>query len=345
MKTIPFTGLTYDWRFFAFSNIPNHLAGYPNDGAVMVDMDTHEAKVYADSDYAKRWLETLNTLNAEGNLDQEMFVMNYDEYLAKLTSGRVLGFFDYGWQFGNATNALRDAGDPDKEYMALPVVFDESITDQYLEPPTFTGNRGVGITVSAKNPERIIQYWDNLIKEENQKLVFWGNEGEHYTVNEDGRYYQTDEQIALVENQQFREDFGMTTFEWSWPRINGSFSDGNAVEPRRQPEVALATYRDGDREYLDAYGISTFAELFSAPEERPWYPTWSANVEQGSPQHIFSERSEEIIKRHYARIVLADPANFEKEWEDFTTAYRALDVEGYEQFFTDVVKKRVNGEW
>jgi putative aldouronate transport system substrate-binding protein len=345
MKTIPFTGLTYDWRFFAFSNIPNHLAGYPNDGGVMVNMDTHEAKVYADSEYAKRWLKELNTLNADGNLDQEMFVMNYDEYLAKLTSGRVLGFFDYGWQFGNAANALRDAGDPDKEYMALPVVFDESITDQYLEPPTFTGNRGIGITVSAKNPERIIQYWDNLIKEENQKLVFWGIEGEHYTVDEDGRYYQTEEQIELVENQQFREDFGMTTFEWSWPRINGSFADGNAVEPRRQPEVALATYRDGDKEYLDAYGISTFAELFSAPEERPWYPTWSANREQGSPEHIFAERSEEIVKRHYARIVLAEPAAFEKEWEDFVTAYRALDVEGYEQFYTDVVQARVRGEW
>ncbi|BAB05830.1 ABC transporter substrate-binding protein [Halalkalibacterium halodurans] len=345
MRTIPFTGLTYDWRFFAFTNVPNHLAGYPNDGGVMVDMDTHEASVYADSEYAKRWLKALNELNAEGLLDQEMFVMNYDEYLEKLSSGRVLGFFDYGWQFGTASNALRDAGNPDREYMALPVVFDEGIKDQYIDPPAFTGNRGVGITVNAENPERIIQFWDELIKEDNQRLVMWGIEGEHYNVDENGRFYQTEEQIEIVNNQNFRDEFGMTTFEWSWPRINGTFSDGNAVEARRQPEVAFASYNDDDKEYLEAYGISTFAELFSEPDERPWYPAWSANIEQGSPQQIFEERADEILRRHYARIVLADPADFDKEWDDFVQAYRSLDVDAYENFFTEVVQARVRGEW
>ncbi|MFA9557078.1 ABC transporter substrate-binding protein [Evansella sp. AB-rgal1] len=345
MRTIPFTGLTYDWRFFAFSNAPNHLAGYPNDGGVMIDMETHEATVYADSEYTKEWLKSLNDLNADGLLDQEMFVMNYDEYLAKLSSGRVLGFFDYGWQFGNARNALRDAGNPDREFMALPIVFDGVEQDQYLDPPSFTSNRGVGITVNAENPERIIQFFDHIIQEEQQKKIMWGLEGEHYTVDEDGRYFQTEEQIELVQNQQFREEFGMTTFEWNWPRLNGSFENGNAVEPRRQPEVALATYRDADREYLDAYGISTFAELFADPQERPWYPAWSANIEQGSPHAIFEERANELTRRHYARIVLAEPANFEKEWNDFVEAYRKLDVEAYENFFTDVVQARVRGEW
>ncbi|MCT8139952.1 extracellular solute-binding protein [Anaerobacillus sp. CMMVII] len=345
MNVIPFTGLTYDWRFFAFSNIPNHLAGYPNDGGVMVDMETHEASVYADSEYAKRWLKTVNDLNAKGLLDRELFVSNYDEYIAKLSSGRVLGFFDYGWQFGDASNALRDAGNPDREFMALPIVFDKNIKDQYLDPPAFVGNRGVGITVNAKNPERIIQFWNELVKEEIQKLVFWGFEDEHYNVDEKGRYYRTPEQIELTQNEQEREKIGMKTFEWNWPRINGSFIEGNAVEPRRQPEVALASYTDADKEYLNAYGIQTFSELFSSPDDRPWYPAWSANMIQGSDPQVFNERANEIIRRHYARIALANQADFEKEWNDFVSAYRALDVESYEQFYTDVIKARVRGEW
>src|SRR5690554_605788 len=110
-----------------------------------------------------------------------MFVMNTDDYLAKLSSGRVLGFFDYGWQFGQARIAIEEMEEPDKEFMALPIVLDEDITDQYLDPPAFTQNRGVGISVSAENPERIIQYWDRLIQEDMQKLVMWGEEGRHYT--------------------------------------------------------------------------------------------------------------------------------------------------------------------
>ncbi|WP_440898061.1 extracellular solute-binding protein [Amphibacillus sp. Q70] len=345
MNTVPFTGLTYDTSFFTFSNIPNHLAGYPNDGGVSIDMETHEASVYADSDEAYEWLKKLNELNAEGYLDQEMFVMNLDDYLAKLSSGRVLGFFDYGWQFGQARNALEDAGNSDHEFMALPVTLNEDIEDQYLDPPAFTQNRGVGISVNAENPERIIQFWDNLVKEENQKLVMWGREGEHYEVDEEGRFYRTEEQIALTSEQEWREDFGAATFEWNWPRLNGSFSDGNAIEARRQPEVALANYTDDDKEYLDAYGIDTFAELFAQPQDRPWFPAWSANIEPGSDAAIFEERSEEVTKRHYPRIVLAEPGNFDAEWEAFVSEYRELDVESYEEFFTRTVEERLQGNW
>ncbi|ADU28826.1 extracellular solute-binding protein [Evansella cellulosilytica] len=343
MTTIPFTGLTYDWRFFAFSNIPNHLAGYPNDGGVMIDMETHEASVYADSEYAKDFLWKMNEIYHKGLLDRELFVANYDEYISKLSSGRVLGFFDYGWQFGDARNALRDAGNPDREFMALPVVFEGVEYDQYLDPPSFTANRGIGISRDAESPERIIQYWDNMIKEENQKLIMWGFEGEHYSVDDDGLFYRTQEQLDLTRNQDEREEVGMTHFEWYWPRLNGTFSDGiNAVEPARQPEVALADYNDDDREYLDAYGINMFSELFAPPDDRPWYPAWGANIEQGSPEQIFEERQDELLKRHYPRIVLADDEEeFEEEWEAFVEAYRSLDVDGYEAFFEEYVQSRL----
>ncbi|WP_416151389.1 ABC transporter substrate-binding protein [Salipaludibacillus sp. HK11] len=345
MTTIPFTGLTYDWRFFAFANAPNHLAGYPNDGGVQVDMETHDVSVYANSDDTKRYLQKLNDLNADGYLDQELFVMNYDEYLAKLSSGRVLGFFDYGWQFGDAEVALDEAGDTDKEFIALPIVFDEDIEDQYLDAPAFTQNRGIGITTAAENPERIIQYWDNMVREENQKLIMWGEEGVHYEVDEDGSFYRTDEQLVLASSTDERDATGMNIFDWEWPRINGTFDDGNAVEPRRQPAVAQADYSEADREVLDAYGVETYAEMFAQPQDRPWFPAWSANIEQGSDVQIFEQRSEELTKRHYPRIVLADPEDFEDEWNDFQEEYSQLDVDTYEAFFEDVVQSRLQGEW
>jgi putative aldouronate transport system substrate-binding protein len=345
MNVVPFTGLTYDWRFFAFSNVPNHLAGYPNDGGVMIDMDTNEATVYANSDYTKTYFKMLNELNADGLLDQEMFVMNYDEYLAKLSSGRVLGFFDYGWQFGDATTALRAAGNSEREFMAFPVVFDENTKDQYIDPPAFVGNRGAGITVNAENPERIIQFWNELVKEEIQKMVHWGFEDEHYEVDDNGRMFRTEAQIELGRDEDDRDDMGMNTFNWNWPVVNGTYSDGNAVGPGGQPEVAYLLYTDDEKELLDNYNISTFSEIFTEADDRPWFPAWSANIEQGSSIAIFEERQTELLKRHFPRIVLATPDEFDAEWDEFMGEYGKLDIEEYQDFFTDVVQARVRGEF
>ncbi|MFC4321174.1 ABC transporter substrate-binding protein [Litchfieldia salsa] len=337
-STIGFTALTYDWRFFSTTNTPAHLAGYPNDGEVIVDMETHEAKVYGNSEYTKRWLEKLNDANTKGLFDKEAFVANYDEYLAKLTSGRVLGFFDYGWQISQAENALKEAGDEDKRYMPLPIVFDENIKDQYIEPPSFVNNRGIGITVSAKDPVRIMKFLDNMAKEENQKLIMWGIEGETF-VNDNGRYIRTDEQIATTSNQEFREEFGFQQFEWYWPRGNGLFSDGNAWEPRRQPEVAQASYTDGDKEILAKYEAEVFADLFSDPDDRPWYPAWSAELEQGSPAQIYIQKKTDLQRKYFPKLVLE--ANFEAIWEEYLNEYNKLDVKEYEKTLTEIVKQRI----
>lgn len=338
-NTIGFTALTHDWRFFSTTNPPAHLAGYPNDGEVIVDMETHEAKVYGNGEYTKRWVQKLNEANQKGLFDKEAFVSNYDEYLAKLTSGRVLGFFDYGWQIGQAETALREAGDEDKRYMPLPIVFDENIKDQYIDPPSFVNNRGVGITVSAKDPVRIMKYLDNMASEENQKLIMWGIAGETYEVDDKGRFFRTDEQIAKTAEQAFQEEFGFTQFSWYWPRGNGVFSDGNAWEPRRQPEVAQASYTAGDKEILEAYGIQVFADLFSAPDDRPWYPAWSAELEQGSPAQIYTQKKTDLQRKYFPKLVLEK--DFDKIWDEYVSEYNKLDVAEYEKTLTEIVKQRI----
>src|SRR5690606_37880176 len=188
--------LTDGWRFFATTNVPNHLAGYPNDGEVMVDMNTFEARIYAGTEWDKRWWQKLNELNAKGLFYKASFTDNYDQYIANLTSHKVLGFFDYGWQVGNATAVLNDAAraDPSQDgyrYFPLPVVFDENIKDQYLDPIGYVANRGFGITVNAKDPERIIEFIDHLLKEETQILLNWGIEGETYIRDSNGRLTRT----------------------------------------------------------------------------------------------------------------------------------------------------------
>ncbi|MFC7678339.1 ABC transporter substrate-binding protein [Paenibacillus sp. GCM10028914] len=341
--TIGMTLLTHDWRFFDVTNPPNHLAGYPNDGGVQVDMKTMEAKVYGDNDDTKRWLQTLNDLNAKGLLDKSSFVDNYDQYLAKLTSGKVLGFFDYGWQAQQAFNTLRSNGKDDLEYFPLPIVLDENIKDQYLDPPSFVNNRGIGISVSAKDPARIIQYFDNLLTDENQKLTRWGIKGETYEVDDKGRLYQTDEQIAKLKDNDYSREIGISYYSYYWPMYGqgSTFPDGNAVDPGRQTEVAQASFTAEEKERLNKYGVETYSEMFAAPEERPWYPAWSIALEQGSQAQIFSVKQTDLQKKYFAKIVLAAPDKFESVWNEYVTEYRKTPVEEYEKTMTEEVKKKV----
>ncbi|MCA0756030.1 ABC transporter substrate-binding protein [Paenibacillus sp. N4] len=342
-----FMSLTHDWRFFATSNPPMHLEGYPNDGGVIIDMNTFEAKTYAAADSTKRWLKKLNEINAKGMFDKASFVDNYDQYLAKMTSGKVLGYFDYGWQTGNATNALADAAkaDPSKDgfrYFPLPVTFDGQ-KDQYLDPPGFVKNRGIGITVSAKDPVRIIQYFDNLLKEENQVLRSWGIKGETFEVNGEGRMYRTKEQVAKID-ESFNESFGFKYYSWNWPQWgnNSTFPDGNAVQPGMQPEVFQMNLTDADKAILDKYGVKTYSELFAAPDERPWFPAWAIPKEQGSPQQIFTTKSDEITKKYFPRLVLSSPAEFEAVWAEYAGEMGKLDTEAYEKWTTEEVKKLID---
>ncbi|WP_054028447.1 ABC transporter substrate-binding protein [Bacillus sp. FJAT-28004] len=338
--------LTHDWRFFATSNPPNHLAGYPNDGNVIVDMNTFEAKTYAADDNTKRWLQKLNDMNAAGLFDKASFVDNYDQYLAKLTSHKVVGFFDYGWQFNNAQAALKDAAkqDPTQDdfvYFPLPVTFDGQ-KDQYLDPPGFVKNRGMGITVSAKDPVRIIQYLDNLLTDENQILQKWGIKGDTFEVDDKGRMYRTAEQITKI-NEDFNVSFGFKYYSWNWPLYgNGSsLPDGNSAAPGLQPEVFQMSLTDADKTILEKYGVKTYAEMFAAPDDRPWYPSWGIAKEQGSPQQIWETKKDELTKKYFPKLVLAKPADFEKAWTEYTDAFNKLDTAAYEKWTTDEVEKLI----
>ncbi|MDQ0059090.1 ABC transporter substrate-binding protein [Paenibacillus harenae] len=340
--------LTHDWRFFATANPPMHLMGYPNDGNVMINGDTLEAKTYAGDEATKKWLKTLNDLNAKGLFDKASFVDNYDQYIAKLTSHNVLGFFDYKWQVDNALNVLKDAArkDPSLDkyrYFPLPITFDESITDAYIDAEGgVVTNRGIGITVSAKDPVRIIEYFDNLLKEENQILTSWGIKGETYEVNEEGRYYRTQEQIDKI-NEAFNEEFGFKYYSWNWPMYgaNSTLSDGNAKGVAIQPEVFQMSLTEADKAILGKYGVQTYSQMFAKPVFRPWYPAWGFAKEQNSPEIMWETKKDELTKKYYPKMVLADPGKFESVWEDYMKEFGKLDTAGYEKWTTEKAKAKV----
>ncbi|GGG60743.1 ABC transporter substrate-binding protein [Paenibacillus radicis (ex Gao et al. 2016)] len=342
--TIGFETLTDDWRFFTLTNPAPNLNGLPNEGEVFVDMETKKAAVTGDKDFMKRWLQKLNEANSEGLLDKESLVAKYDQYIAKLSSGRVLGFFDYGWQIVPAVQNLVQAGNDDRNFIGFPLVFEKGTKDQYLDPPTFVTNRGIGITTRAKDPARIIQYFDNMVKEENQKLLFWGEQGKTYEVDDKGRFYRTEEQIAQIQNPEFQQSYGFSYFSYYWPMGAGLFEDGNAYFPDRQPEVVEKSYTEGDKRILEAYGLKVFTDVYSPPDERKWYPVWSANKQQGSKEQLFEQKKMDLQRKWFPKLILAAPDKFDAMWGDYVADFNKLDVKAYEDWANSVVQDRLAGK-
>jgi len=347
-KLTGFMSLTHDWRFFATTNPPNHLEGYPNDGEVQVDLNTMDAKIYATNDGTKRWLQKLNELNANGLYDKSSFVDNYDQYLAKITSGKVLGYFDYGWQVQQANQTIKaetvkNGGDDSLEYFPLPIVYENNIKDQYIDPSSFINNRGIGITKSAKDPVRIIQFFDNLLTDENQRLTQWGIQGVTYEVDDKGRLFRTQEQIDKLKDIEYKRQVGLDYFEYYWPMYGqgSTFPDGNSVSAGRQPEVASASFTEAEKARLAKYGVQTYAELFAVPDDRPWYPAWSIALEQGSDAQIYTAKKVDVQRKYFAKIVLDPPSKFDANWQEYLNEYSKLPVAEYEATMTDEVKKKV----
>ncbi|MDG5472390.1 extracellular solute-binding protein [Jeotgalibacillus sp. ET6] len=338
-ETIPYTLLQYDWHVGQLFDPPAFLSG--EQEGIMIDRETLEVNVHHNKEITKTWLGKLNELNDKGLFDRESFTQNYDEYLAKISSGRVVGWFGPRWESGAALDTLELDDDPYNDFMGFPIVFEEGIKDQYLNPESYVTSPGMGLTSGTDEEDqvRIIKFLDHMAKIESQKLITWGIEGETYEVNEEGRFIRTEEQIAQIQEKEFRDEMGLTALGWYWPIMAGVFDDGNSVDPNVQPEVAEMAYDEVDKEFLEAYDIEMFTDIFTEPEPVPYIPFWDAVIETGSEAQLYDQQSRDLIKRSYPDIILADPGAFDSEWEKFKTSFDQLPYEAFEDVIEASVKR------
>ncbi len=344
---IPFTILTYDWRAFCLWNPPNFLAGNSNDGNGVVDPQTFQYKTFFTMDISKRWFKKLNELNTQGLIDRAGFTDNYDQYIAKLSAGRVLGIHDQLWQFQDGNNALRDAGQYNRTMAPVPVVFDANIRPHYRDKPIPNLGRGFGISIKAKDPVRIIKMLEKFLSEEVQRNIEWGLEGKHWQYNAEGIPYRTPEQRANWQNATWAEQNRPLLVRDCFPKWEGSFNDGYPTDLSNFFPEREAMVRDEDKELWAAYGVTSNSELLDKdpPPNDPWYPTWNMpNPPDGSPAQIALQRCEQTMKRMLPQIILASPADFENLWASYVAEMDSNELSVYEAYMQEQLDRRIK-EW
>jgi putative aldouronate transport system substrate-binding protein len=342
--TIPFTILTYDWHAFCMWNPPEFLAGFPNDGNGVVDPETQKYQVFFPADISKKWFKKLNGLNAEGYIDKGAFTDNYDQYLAKLSSGRVLGMHDQGWQFQNAKDSLRDQGMYNRTWAPLPIVFDESIRPHYRDWPEPNLGRGVAISVNAEDPVRIIRFLNDFLAEDVQRTMEWGIEGEDWQFDEKGVPYRTDEQRQKWDNATWQEQNRALIVRDMFPTAEGSFSGGYPTDLKFFYPERKATLEPEDIDLWEAYGVTSDAEFVdpNPPANPIWYPAWNMpNPPDGSDAQIALQRCEQVMRKYLPQVIMAPPAQFESLWAEYVQQMDENGIDVYQAYMQEQLDKRI----
>lgn len=338
--TIGFEVLCEGWRDFCLKNAPQHLIGYPNDGNVVVENNV--AKIFADKDYAKRYYKKLNDAYQQGLIDKESFILSYDQYIAKISSGRVLGVFDQRWNFQRAENSLITQNNVLRTYAPCPVTFDKSIKDHYLDQPAVNIGRGFGISVKCKDPVRVIKMFEALYNEEWQKIFQWGFKDADYFAGKDGKFYRNEKQRTNYFDPAWQQANTGLEFFKSSPKMEGTFKDGNATSPGLQPSEYFESLKPADQGILAGYKFKTYADFFTpAPENKPYYPVWSIPLTEGSPERIADFKLDELALKYLPKIITADPKNFDSLWNEYVGEIKKLNVKVLEDYLNAGIQGRL----
>ena len=351
-KTLPFTIITADWEAFNLWNPPNFLACYPNDGNGHVEKQG-DKYVYVDNftdDNAKRWFKLANGYFQRGLIDPESFTDNRDQYYAKVAQGRVLGMFIQGWQFqGDAENRIKTAGMYERTYAPLPITFDESIKPHYRDQSLPNLQRGYGFTVKCgeKKAIQILQFLDELMTDENQKMLQWGIEGEDWQKDAQGRPSRTDEQRKQQEDNNWILKNKATLLQEEAPKLEGSYSDGYATTMNNLPWEFQLSQKPIDIELWNAYGVASYAALVDAnpPKNAGWYPMWQCNpsAENGGLEHdaaVAMTGFETVQRKYLPMMIMGKPSDFDKTWDEYCALLKPL-TKTYNQFMQTQLDHRV----
>ena len=369
----PYTGfaiLCEDWRHFCLINPVQHLMGRPNDGEVYICVTEQNYEVtgndpaqpfatetFIDKPYAKAYYQKLNAAFHAGLIKQSTFTMSYDQYIADLSNGIVLGMFDQAWDFGTATSALQDAGKYDRTYVALGLVYDPSdvngveIEEHYLNGSLPNVRRGFGISVNCADPKRIVDMWEALLSDEWQIILNWGIEGEDYYVDENGRLNMTEEQYAHTLDATWKLANKADAIFQSSPKKQGWIMNditlpsgtvikaGNCWEPGNQDEIVFGLMNDYDQDFLAAYGYSKFADFVNPPIElAPYGEAWQINYTPVEAEHDNFLKVQDI---RLPELIMCAPEEFDAKWDAFVAEIQPY-ADAFGAYMQDAVIEEAN---
>ena len=333
-SNIPYTILCEDWRYFCIENAGQFLDGYPNDGSVIVDTDNMKIVDYNTTETTKRYFNKLNEEYNKGMIDPEFATQTYDEYIAKLSTGAVLGMCDQWWDFAYTVNDVFKQQGLDAKgcnYVPLGLTIDPGMDQMWhTYGDTMNISNGIAITTSCQDVDAAFRFMNDLLDQEIHDLRFWGVEGVDYQVDENGLYYRTEEQRLQASDTAYKASH-LCSYSY-FPQWLGTSKDGiNAMQPAYQTSEFQSGLAEPLVKCFDAYGVGNYVEMIGSvvKETGPWFPMYSVsnNFTTDTPGGVAWTKMGEVKHEWLPKVVMS--TDFDGIWTDYMSAYEAVSPEDF----------------
>ena len=344
LETIGISMSASDWHWMITLGNP---AGFiadaaPDNGQWLID-ENYNCTYKHSSDDEKEYFRWLSRMYDEGILDQNFATQTDDDYIAKLSSGRVIAITDANWHYMQACATLNADGKQDKTYCGLPVVMDPNDKAPTLMYQGLQVGYGLAITKRCEDPVRAIKFLDYLCSDEGAVLYRWGVEGEHYQVDENGMRYRTEEEIAKSKSDpDYSKNTGINNYT-GFPIYGDGVQDetGNYYTPTSRESV-IAEYTEVEKAACEGMGVEMLTDIFPQPEEfeTPVYsPLWAYAI----PQELSNNVSilDEIAFPALVKCVTEPESSFDANWDAMIAELEANGLEETNAMMTEFLATKV----
>lgn len=343
-KTIGLSLCADDWRtLITVTNPANFATGNSDDGEWFVNPDTLDCVRHLTRAEDKEYFRWLNHMNDIGLLDRESFVQKYDQYKAKIASGRVVGLTDARWEIDEPVTALKKDKKYEQTYGYYPVTLNGAKYADF-QSTGYLGGYALSITTKCKDVERAVEFFDWMCTEEAQILTHWGVEGVHYTI-ENGKRVLKPEILKLRDSDPaWQQKTGIKKYMYPFPTYGNAMKDstGQYYEAFDTLEAIIARQSDAENDVLSHYNVKSWKELYPQASDFPvknYGAAWLVNMDDAD----WKAADDKILKLGYKMIpqaILAKPADFDKKWDDFQKALKDAGVDKVSEQFSQALKDR-----
>lgn len=333
-KVIPYTMLCEDWRYFCIENAPEFLDGYPNDGSVIVDTENMKIVDYNTTPTAEKYFKKLNEEYNKGIIDPEFATQTYDEYIAKLSTGAVLGMCDQWWDFAYTVNDVFKQTGLDKDgcnYVPLGLTIEEGMDNMWhTYADTLNNSSGLGITTSCEDVDAAFKFVNDILDQEIHDLRFWGVEGVDYLVDENGLYYRTEEMRMQCADTEYKASH-LCSYGY-FPQWLGTSKDGiNAMQPAEQTSEFFASLAEPLVKCFEAYGAENYPDMIGSVNKElgPWFPmySYSNSMTTDTPGGVAWTKMGETKHEWLPKVVMSK--DFDGTWSSYMDAYNACNPQDF----------------
>lgn len=346
-KTIPMSICAETSKFeITVANPSAYSTGKYDNGKWYIDPQTNKATVLFRLPETKEYFKWLNHMNDVGLLDPESFIQKYDQFLAKVGEGRVLGTTDADWDYQPAMDTLKTDGKQDRVFGNFPVQMTDKTKAPNMYDPGFTGSWGMSITKSCKDPVRAFKFLDYLASEKTQILLNWGIEGVHYNIVDGKRKLLPEfDKMQAEDWTSFSKTTGIGHYLYPWPCYGwGSKDSSGQMYDIYNENSITSSYTDSQKEGLKAYGATLESDLFPPASDFPIPPygyAWQIGFPAESDSAMILKKYVDLYHKRAPEAVLCKPSEFDAAWDKFQKEIDKLNVTKAEDDFTKFVADRV----